>query len=92
MWKAKFYRSASRGASLKADRFFRHRRALAGCGRTNIGALAISGAAGSASAHVTRQSLYFRILFRERRCFSIFSQKICQILPVLPLLLFVLFL
>ena len=40
MWKAKFYRSASRGASLKADRFFRHRRALAGCGRTNIGALA----------------------------------------------------
>ena len=39
MWKAKFYRSASRGASLKADRFFRHRRALAeyGDGRRGDG-------------------------------------------------------
>ena len=39
MWKAKFYRSASRGASLKEDRFFRHRRALAeyGDGRRGDG-------------------------------------------------------
>ena len=39
MWKAKVYRSASRGASLKADRFFRHRRALAeyGDGRRGDG-------------------------------------------------------
>ena len=39
MWKAKVYRSASRGASLKEDRFFRHRRALAeyGDGRRGDG-------------------------------------------------------
>ena len=39
MWKAKVYRPASRGASLKADRFFRHRRALAeyGDGRRGDG-------------------------------------------------------
>ena len=144
MWKAKFYRSASRGASLKADRFFRHRRALAWCGRTNIGALAEYGdgrrgdgegvarhhvpadisqlvpfsacfplsrgaalpqgrkdSANGRSGHLRRELRppmspgilsFFGFCSGKGAVFPFFSQKICQIFPVLPLLLFVIFL